>query len=58
LTDIEKRMMENCIESESIGKVDLEKLKETNPALYRKIMNSCREHGIDQSSGMVDENVI
>jgi hypothetical protein len=38
--------------------VDLEKLAENNPALYKMILNYCKEHGIDPSSGMIDESVL
>jgi hypothetical protein len=38
--------------------IDLENLQETNPALYRNMMNYCKENGIDISQGIVDEKLV
>jgi hypothetical protein len=54
----EKRLIENCIKDDSLSVVDLNKLAETNPALYKKILKHCKENGIDPSQGKIDESVL
>jgi hypothetical protein len=38
--------------------VDLDRLADTNPTLYKKILKECRENGIDPSLGTIDESLL
>jgi hypothetical protein len=63
LSEDEKRHVElisKTVSNESLPKsvVDLERLQDKNPQLYKKMLKYCRDNGIDISSGKIDQKLI
>jgi hypothetical protein len=59
LPEEEKKKINQC--SQPVGSseiLDLQRLQETNPALYKKIMNYCSDNGIDMSTGIVNAKLL